>query len=126
MKLILEMANLNFHQPLIQSTVSHDPSEIILMLIWCSRNSSDYFKMLKTVVLYFCKNRNTFFSIHILIVSSEEHIKKTKIKYIHLTDPKLQNSSLKKLNIICYNIFTMVVLNRNDKTDVFKSPYVKV
>jgi len=30
------MAKLIFHQPLIQSSVSHDPSEILNMLIWCS------------------------------------------------------------------------------------------
>lgn len=31
MSLILVMAQLNFQQPLLQSSVSHDPSEIILI-----------------------------------------------------------------------------------------------
>jgi len=31
------MAELNFQQPLLKSSESHDPSEIIL-ICWCSRN----------------------------------------------------------------------------------------
>ncbi len=32
-----------FSESFLQSSVSNDPSEIILMLICCSRNISDYY-----------------------------------------------------------------------------------
>jgi len=39
-------------QPLFQSSVSHNSLEII-MLIWCSRNISNYYQCWKQ---YFCRN----------------------------------------------------------------------
>jgi len=40
-----------FSASLLQSLVSHDPSETIL-IGWCSRNISDYYQLLKTVELH--------------------------------------------------------------------------
>ncbi len=51
-------AKLNFQQPLLQSSVSHDLSEIIL-ICWCSRNLSYYHCSNQLC----CCNRDTCFRI---------------------------------------------------------------
>ncbi len=45
------MANLNFQQPLLQSSVSHDPSETILNVDLVLKKHFLLLAMLKTVVL---------------------------------------------------------------------------
>ncbi len=56
-------AKLNFqHHYSLQSSVSHDPSEIIL--ICCSRHISHYY--LCCVASYLCGNHNTFFRIFLM------------------------------------------------------------
>ncbi len=54
---------LNFQQPLFQSSVSYDPSEIIL-IGWFGAQEIFLIIMLKTVMLLniFCRNRNACFS----------------------------------------------------------------
>jgi len=44
------IAKLNFHKPLLQSTVSHDPQE---MLTWCSRSISFYYQYWKLLLILF-------------------------------------------------------------------------
>jgi len=49
------IANLHFHQSLLQSSVSHeDPSEIIVMLIWSSRKMYYYYQFAKQLYCLIC------------------------------------------------------------------------
>jgi len=55
------MAKLNF----LKDYVSHNPSEIILMLIWCSSNIFFFIFIniqKSCAASFFCGNHNTFFS----------------------------------------------------------------
>ncbi len=56
------MAKLNFQQPLLQSSVSHNPSEIILI---CSFGAQETFIFIimnveNSCASHFCENHNTF------------------------------------------------------------------
>jgi len=64
---------------LLQSSVSHDPSEI--MMICCSRNSSDYYQCWKQTVVPLHIFVETFFSVILWIESSKEQLLKFILIY---------------------------------------------
>jgi len=63
-------AKAEFSELLLQSSVSHDPSEIIL--ICCSRNISYFLKQLLNI---FCNHDTILFRIHWIESSKEQHLK---------------------------------------------------
>ncbi len=81
------MAELNFQLPLLQSSVSHDPSEIIFICWFGAQEIYNLLllSMLKTVVL----QNISFFIINIFDVT----FKASMLNYYIVLFPKLFNSS---------------------------------
>ncbi len=61
MQFISVMAMLNFQQPLLQSSVSHDPSEIILICSFLAQVTFIIVINVENNCLTFCDNCNSFF-----------------------------------------------------------------
>ncbi len=71
LKCIPVLAKLYFHQTLLQSSVSHDPSEIILM-IWFSSYNYYYYQCWNSCAIRFSRNHDTLYSRFIWWIESSK------------------------------------------------------